>query len=364
MGIENNSNVTETLTICISKRIYVVHIAFDSARSSVEQVQPEAAKLPARDLIRDRTHDSIIVTDGAIVCVDNVLNAHEHSKDGDELTSFLGRSSVLCDQMESVAANNSQTLNVSLEDHLVDVLRPLLTLLPTPLAVQLTPLLSTTSSLQSTGACTSRTIPYALLDAISRWARSPDGESALRAHVSPLSPQDYTMIALLAGARTSPERKFPAIMGKQSLGLDHDLKKELSDRRAVTAVINALLSIGGSGVATWWAAERLGWRDEWKVLLALCVAIVVAASEGALYVIWSSRPSHRRPLAFGGGPSPPSLHLSKRTDETDGDSASANSMPADALPETISAATTAHSQTDRSAGLRERTSVATHAHKG
>lgn len=126
------------------------------------------------------------------------------------------------------------------------------------------------------------------------------------------------MIALLAGTRTSPERKFPA--GSPVTRLDgralsiEDVKRNLDDRRAVTAVLNALLSILGSGAATWWAAERLAWKDEWvclpprspqrifadgfpfqKVLLALLVAMVVAISEAVLYLIWDGRRSKRKP---------------------------------------------------------------------
>ena len=158
------------------------------------------------------------------------------------------------------------------------------------------------------------------------------------------------MVALLAGTRTSPERVFPPV--DPSLTLQNDpleiRRRELSDRRAVTALLNALLSIAGAGVATWWAADRLGWRNEWvrllfhlppvtprsasslsvrvppsraaprpratplcapyvaphparprprlpapprcqRVLLALSVAIVVASSEAALYLIWEDR---------------------------------------------------------------------------
>jgi len=94
------------------------------------------------------------------------------------------------------------------------------------------------------------------------------------------------MIALLAGTTTSPERKFPAYIPPDPHA---DQKREYQDRKAVTALLNALLSIIGSGAATWWAAE--GWRPEWRVLLSFMVATVVATSETILYIIWESRRS-------------------------------------------------------------------------
>jgi len=55
------------------------------------------------------------------------------------------------------------------------------------------------------------------------------------------------------------------------------------------AVANSLLSIGGAGVAAWYACSIVGWRDEWRMLFALFVAAVVAVAEGVLFVIWDSR---------------------------------------------------------------------------
>jgi hypothetical protein len=68
------------------------------------------------------------------------------------------------------------------------------------------------------------------------------------------------MIALLAGTTTSPERKFPLVV-PQSVIAEEERKRQIADRKAITAVVNALLSIAGSGVATWFVAER--WRYEW-----------------------------------------------------------------------------------------------------
>jgi len=39
--------------------------------------------------------------------------------------------------------------------------------------------------------------------------------------------------------------------------------REISDRRAIIAVLNAILSVICTGAAAWWAAQRTGWRDEW-----------------------------------------------------------------------------------------------------
>ncbi|KAI0820361.1 hypothetical protein BC628DRAFT_1413163 [Trametes gibbosa] len=201
------------------------------------------------------------------------------------------------------ADNGPATLAVSLEDHLLHALRPLPPLLPSPLAAQLDSALrpsasvppSAESAVGSEAARRSlRTIPYDLLAAISKWARSSAGKQALTSHEPPLLPADYTMVALLAGTRTSPDRKFPSVpMPGTASDTQAASRRELSDRRAVTAVINALLTIGGSAAAAFYASGRLAWRDEWRVLLALSVAILVASSEAILYLLWASRRSDR-----------------------------------------------------------------------
>ncbi|KAI0334510.1 hypothetical protein GY45DRAFT_1294726 [Cubamyces sp. BRFM 1775] len=207
-------------------------------------------------------------------------------------------------------------LTVSLEDHLADALRPLLTLLPHSIAAQLTGVLDAQPPQLARSPLDSnvpdeipqpvRTIPYDLLSAISKWSRTPEGAQALARHEPPLRPQDYAMVALLAGTRTCPDRRYPNLPapGSSDDSSETARRRELGDRRAVTAVVNALLSIGGSGVAIYWAAGRLAWKEEWRVLLALSVAIVVAASEAILYLIWDSRrsKSRRRPaLRFRAG---------------------------------------------------------------
>ncbi|KAI0825853.1 hypothetical protein BC629DRAFT_1275981 [Irpex lacteus] len=194
-------------------------------------------------------------------------------------------------------------LNVSLEPHLAEALAPLQELLPESYRSQLRAALShgiskpqEADSLAQSDAMP--VISYALLSSISTWTRSAEGLAALQGHSPPLQPSDYSMIALLAGTRTAPDRKFPAEFAPLARNDEPVHRSEMDDRRAITALLNALLSILGSGAATWWAADRLRWQNEWKVLLALFVAFVVAAAEGGLYLIWSSRRTtprtHRR----------------------------------------------------------------------
>jgi len=45
--------------------------------------------------------------------------------------------------------------------------------------------------------------------------------------------------------------------------------------------------------AAWWAADKTGWRNEWRVLFALFAAIVVAIAEAGLYMIWQYSTSKR-----------------------------------------------------------------------
>ncbi|KAF7309647.1 hypothetical protein MIND_00335800 [Mycena indigotica] len=173
-------------------------------------------------------------------------------------------------------------LNISLESHLHETVAPLHSLLPDELATQLAPfVLGTPPS----------TIPHSLLLSISKWSRSSDGISVLRA--ASLDPQSYTMIALLAGTTTSPERKLPAYIPDQSPQDVAAARK--AERKAITTLVNALLSVFGSGFAAWWAADKTGWKYEWRVLFALGVAIVVAVAEAGLFLIWESRHSKKLP---------------------------------------------------------------------
>ncbi|KAG2121135.1 hypothetical protein BD769DRAFT_1011726 [Suillus cothurnatus] len=147
--------------------------------------------------------------------------------------------------------NQMHELNVSLEHHLLEVLNALPTILPDDLAVELSAFISPSSS---------TVIPYYILLKISQWSRSPVGLKALQS--SSLDPQSYSMISLLAGTRTSPEKKFPAYVAKDP---EIERRQAANDKKAVSTVVNGVLSVAGTGFATWWASERTGLRLEWKL---------------------------------------------------------------------------------------------------
>ena len=193
-------------------------------------------------------------------------------------------------------------LNISLEPHLIDTLRLVLPVVSTDLAPILTPYLSSDPP---------STIPYAVLRRLSQWARST-GCDTLREQSPPLDPQAYTMVALLAGTTTSPERKFGDFTpARDPADVQAERNKE---RKTITAILNAILSVLGSGFAAWWAADKTGWKNEWvgklvfsydlrlvrflqRVLFGLSVAILVAVAEAALYLIWQewrSDPASKR----------------------------------------------------------------------
>lgn len=69
------------------------------------------------------------------------------------------------------------------------------------------------------------------------------------------------MIALLAGSTTSPERKFADYVPPKDPEVVQTEK--MKERKTITALLNALLSIVGSGLAAWWAADKTGWKNEW-----------------------------------------------------------------------------------------------------
>jgi len=150
---------------------------------------------------------------------------------------------------------DSDNPRISLEPHLVELLRPLVDAVPTPLSAELSPLLSEQASSPTL------TISYALLRSISKWARTEEGASTLKSKVPPLDPLSYNMVPLLAGTRTSPDKKFPQL--PQPSTRSEIAARDISDRRAILAVLNALLSVICTGAAVWWAAQRTGWRDEW-----------------------------------------------------------------------------------------------------
>jgi len=175
---------------------------------------------------------------------------------------------------------------VSLPQHLRSKLEPLPDILTEDLRLRLSPYLAESIS----------EIPHSILSDISKWARTEEARSQLRARH--LEPSDYSIISLLAGTITSPSSKLPPYIPPEDAA--QVAKRTTNDRQAITTIMNALLSIGGSGYAGWWSSGRTGWRDEWRVLFALLVAAVVAISEALLYLIWQSRRdgSRRRRAQF------------------------------------------------------------------
>lgn len=189
-------------------------------------------------------------------------------------------------------------LNISVEQHLVDLLVPLLACLPPETARQLDACLK------------SSTIPYSLLQSVSQWTRSDAGIDTLKSRS--LSPADYSMIPLLAGATTSPERTFPAYVPPKDP--EQIAAESARERKSITAIVNGLLSIIGSGAAAWWASGSAGWRDEWasalfypnsshllhqRTLFALFVALLVTVSETVLYLLWQSASSSTKATKRG-----------------------------------------------------------------
>ncbi|KAJ2934874.1 hypothetical protein H1R20_g2232, partial [Candolleomyces eurysporus] len=170
----------------------------------------------------------------------------------------------------------SKGLNVSLEPHLVEALKQVQNALPEELKAKLSEYVAQSAK---------PIIPYELLQEVSQWSRTPAGKDKLGS--TSMNPQDYSMVSLLAGTTTSPEKSFgdytpPASPEKQAA----DRARE---RKAITALVNSIFSIFGAGFAAWWASDRTGWRDEYKVLFGLAVGIIVAISEGILFLIWTSR---------------------------------------------------------------------------
>ena len=176
-------------------------------------------------------------------------------------------------------------LNVSLEPHLRDALTALLRILPEETSRQLTPRLS-----PAMNATVVPVIPYELILEISRWCQTANGKAALQAYSPPLDPQSYTMVSLLAGTRTSPEKHFPPYTPKDP---EEEQRLQTKDKKAIATLVNAVLSIVGTGVATWWASEYTGMRLEWvcgtisipawfsQVLTQLSIARAVGCMCGA-----------------------------------------------------------------------------------
>ena len=92
-------------------------------------------------------------------------------------------------------------------------------------------------------------IPYNVLADVSRWARQNDVRNRFG-----LDPHDYTLLALLAGTRTTPSANFSVPVGP--------IHANKTDRKAITALANAVFSIIGVGVAGWYASTASGWDNE------------------------------------------------------------------------------------------------------
>lgn len=203
--------------------------------------------------------------------------------------------------------------NISLTRDLADRLEPLKPILPTHFAALITSLPPSPSPSPAVAPANSATtstpiVPYSLLYSISKWTRTEEGAAALSANS--LNPRSYEMVSLLAGTITSPDRKFPPHKPETNDPLT-DARREIGDRKAVVTLVNALLSVVGSGAATWYAAGVAGWGNEWvriyspaivplqlnpllnpqRTLFSLLFALLVAVAEGALFALWNSRRS-------------------------------------------------------------------------
>ncbi|KAL0580612.1 hypothetical protein V5O48_001437 [Marasmius crinis-equi] len=176
-----------------------------------------------------------------------------------------------------MSGTSSSQLSISLETHLVDALGPLIPLLPLSERAQLTPYVSSPNRPSS--------IPYGLLQSISQWTRSPMGSQAL--HSASLKPNDYSMIALLAGTKTSPGSKLPPYRPPKEA--DEIARESHKERKAIGAIVNGVFSVVGTGAAAWWGSKHTGWKNEWRVLFAFFAATSVALAEVILYIFWQQR---------------------------------------------------------------------------
>lgn len=149
--------------------------------------------------------------------------------------------------MDSIDASK---LNVSLEPHLLKILKPLSSLLPPTLAEELKVYVSDVST---------DIIPYSTLLTVSQWSRTLEGREKLEACV--LNPNDYTMVSLLAGVKTSPERNFGTYLPPPEP--EQLAEQQKRERQEITAILNGLLSVFCVGFAIWWASDKLHWKPHW-----------------------------------------------------------------------------------------------------
>jgi hypothetical protein len=162
-------------------------------------------------------------------------------------------------------------IRVSLEPHLREKLDPLIGILPPELQDELRQNLDS-----NTTARRPTSIPYDLLLQISQWSRSPAGNDILKAHQPPLSPNDYVMVSLLAGTTSSPEGKFGTYVPPPDP--EQAAKRESAERKAILTLVNAVLSVAGAGFASFWAADKTGWKREYVRDLASCALALVHIS--------------------------------------------------------------------------------------
>ncbi|KAF8327146.1 uncharacterized protein EI90DRAFT_1819185 [Cantharellus anzutake] len=135
-----------------------------------------------------------------------------------------------------------------------------------------------------------REIRHHTLHQISRWAQSEEGRSSLRSHG--LDPADYLLISLLSGVTSLPFTNPPPY-DPDAGDPNKASRRAAQDRRAVVALLNALFSILGVGIGSFWIAGSGGWKLEHRTLFALFTAVVIATTEGILYLIWSNRASQK-----------------------------------------------------------------------
>ncbi|KAF8738707.1 AICARFT/IMPCHase bienzyme, partial [Rhizoctonia solani] len=206
-------------------------------------------------------------------------NVHRARKSGVKYLAAPG-GSVMDAECIKAADEHRIMSTISVPEHLWEALAPLTKLEIEPSELQT--LLR--EHIEPTIEETSAEIPYDLITGIARWAGSEKGKDTLKAEG--LDPISYSLIPLLAGTTFAPSSKPPPPPPPE-----YDSSE---DRRAITALINGLFSVVGVGFAAWWAAGSVHWRNETRVLLALAASIVVAITEGVLYLIWSSHAEKRK----------------------------------------------------------------------
>ncbi|KAF9531748.1 hypothetical protein CPB83DRAFT_916544 [Crepidotus variabilis] len=163
-------------------------------------------------------------------------------------------------------------INVSLEPHLLDSLEEIYPVLPQDLKESFSPYITSDTPKPH--------IPYTHLQALSRWARSPE----FSAKSPGINPNTYTLVSLLAGTMTSPERKLGTYVPPPDP--EEVERRQRNEKKAITTLVNAVLSIGCAGAAAWAGSGKTGWSNEWRALFSMFAAILVATAEAGLYLIY------------------------------------------------------------------------------